>query len=465
MQQVLFYLPLTDGVVPPNGVPVYGFGAMLFLTFILVAMVWGPRRCETIGLPRERLQDLAIVLFLTGIAGARLLYMLQYHRQFSWNQPTRLISEFFQIWNGGIVFYGSLVGGLLGYLVFYRVVLRKLGISTRQLADAIAPLLALGLAIGRIGCYLNGCCWGQPVCLECQPAPLVETAPILGQFPLLPAHARDQVTRPPRPDDRLPHIRGLQTTTGFSLQPRQAIGEGDPRSVIAGVEPGSAAAVAGLVPGDKIIQVQGQANHILVELTGSPEQVDSASQQLAKEGGVIVRTERLSHGAVSTLVAFATVAEYQSAVQTWRNRSPQGLTLSVQDTLWELARDWPRGVNRLSLVVERGQEEVPVVFTPRTVPFYPTQLYETISMLLLIGLLLSFQPYRRHDGQVMVLFLLGYAVHRFFNESIRIEPTYAMGLTLSQWISLLIVVLAIGLEVMLRLTLPRRGTASATLTD
>jgi prolipoprotein diacylglyceryltransferase len=115
--------------------------------------------------------------------------------------------------------------------------------------------------------------------------------------------------------------------------------------------------------------------------------------------------------------------------------------------------------------VERGQEEVPVVFTPRTVPFYPAQLYETISMLVLIGLLLSFQPYRRHDGQVMVLFLLGYAVHRFFNESIRIEPTYAMGLTLSQWISLLIVVLAIGLEVMLRLTLPRRGTASATLTD
>ena len=464
MQQVLFYLPFTDGLFPPNGVPVYGFGAMLFFTFVLIAMVWGPRRCERIGLPRDRLQDLAIVLFLTGIAGARCLYMLQYHKQFSWDQPTRLIGEFFQIWNGGIVFYGSLAGGVLGYIVFYRIVLKKLGISNWQLADAIAPLIAVGLAIGRIGCYLNGCCWGQPVCQECQPAPLVHVAPIVGQFPLLPAHARDQVTRPARPDDRLPHIRGLQTSTGFSLQPRRALGQGDPRSVVAGVEPGSAAAEAGLQPGDKVVQVQGEANQILVEVVGSSEQVTSARQKMIAAGGAVLRTESLGKAVESTLIAFPTVEAYHSGVTPFLERGIQAPTMYVHDTLWELARDWPRGVNQLSLVVERNGQDVALVFTPRTVPFYPTQLYETISMLLLIGLLLSFQPFRRHDGQVMVLFLLGYAVHRFFNESIRIEPTYALGLTLSQWISLLMIALAIGLEWILRWTQPRRDISTAPLT-
>jgi prolipoprotein diacylglyceryltransferase len=92
--------------------------------------------------------------------------------------------------------------------------------------------------------------------------------------------------------------------------------------------------------------------------------------------------------------------------------------------------------------------------------FYPTQLYETVSMVLLVFLLVAFQPFRRHDGQVLVLLMVGYAAHRFLNEAIRIEPTYTIsgidfGLTLSQWISVLILLAAIGLEIYLRLTRPK----------
>ena len=416
MQQVLFRIPFTDGWFPPNGVPVYGFGAMLFLTFVVIAMIWGPRRCEKVGMPRERVQDLAITLFLAGIAGARLLYMVQYRDQFAWDNPARLVGQFFQIWNGGIVFYGSLAGGLLGYIVFHRLVLRKFGISVWKMCDAVAPLIAVGLAIGRLGCYLNGCCWGQPVCVECQPVPLSEVAPGLGQFPLLPAHSRHQVTTPARAADRLPQIHGLQTSAGFSIAPRVPVGDADPRSVVAAVEPGSAAAAAGLSPGDRVVGVNGGPNLITVEV------------------GADVRT-------------FATLEEYRAA------DLPPGAT--AHDTLWELGRDWPRGVNELSLVVDRGGTEVALAFVPRTVAFYPTQLYETVSMVLLIGLLLSFQPFRRHDGQVMVLFMLGYAAHRFFNEAIRIEPTYALGLTLSQWISIGMAVGAVVLELFLRATRPR----------
>src|SRR5207245_2884095 len=97
-----------------------------------------------------------------------------------------------------------------------------------------------------------------------------------------------------------------------------------------------------------------------------------------------------------------------------------------------------------------------MTFEPRTVGLYPTQLYETISMVLLILVLLAFHPLRRHDGEVMVLLMVGYALHRFINESIRVEPTYAMGLTLSQWGSVVILAAAVGLEILLWRIMPSR---------
>lgn len=379
MQQVLFYLPFTQGWFGmPDGIPLYGFGAMLFLCFVLTAMIWGPRRSVKIGLPKEKLQDLAIIIFLTGIAGARIFYMVQYPKEF---EGRNKFFAFFEIWNGGIVFYGSAIGAVLGFLLFHRFVLKKLRVSTWKLADAVAPLIALGLAIGRIGCYLNGCCWGQVACEECQPVPL--SMPALGQFPIMSAHFRDQLVRPASATDRLPHIRGLQTSTGFSVRPYE------PVSVVAAVEPGSAAAAAGLMPGDRIITVDGVENAPI---------------------------------------------------------GPGG------DTLDKLIQEWPRGKQRLDLVVDRGGTQVPISFTPRTVTFFPTQLYETISMVLLILVLLAFQPFRRHDGQVMVVLMVGYAIHRFFNEAIRIEPTYFGGLTASQWISVFIILAAAGLELFLRKT-------------
>jgi prolipoprotein diacylglyceryltransferase len=450
MQQILFHIPLTSGLLSglPEGIPIYGFGAMLFLTFVLTALVWGPRRVVKVGMPKEKLQDLAIVLFLTGIAGARLVYMIQYYdRDFPDKSAFGLFKSFFQIWNGGIVFYGSIFGGIAGYIVFYRLVLRKFSISTWKLADAVAPLIALGLAVGRIGCYLNGCCWGQVACPECQVVPL---SPALGEFPLLPAHARDQVVRPASREDRLPFVRGLQTSTGFSIPPRDLAGRSDPRTVILAVEPGSAAAKAGLQPGDRVVEVNGQPNQIVLELSGSTSESLGRAMVAVKAAGGIVE----SHGAAEegVTIARASFSSDQAHRQAVAAAATAGVTAFTHDTFWELAREWPRGQNQLKLVVERNGERIPLTFTPRTVTFYATQLYETISMVLLILLLLAFQPFRRHDGQVMVLLMLGYAAHRFLNEAIRIEPTYAMGLTLSQWISVGIALAAAGLELFLRQT-------------
>src|SRR5262249_24591022 len=137
-----------------------GFGAMLFITVILV-LVWGTPRAKKVGMPATRFQDFVIVLLISGIIGARILYMIQYANQFPNQSILGVLGSVFKIWEGGIVFYGSALGGVIGYGLFYWFVMRKLNISGWQLADAVAPLLAMGLAIGRIGCYLNGCCWGQ----------------------------------------------------------------------------------------------------------------------------------------------------------------------------------------------------------------------------------------------------------------------------------------------------------------
>lgn len=461
MFQVLFHIPFTEAWFPPYGFPVHSFGAMLFMIFVVLTMVWGPKRAEAIGLPSDKLMDMSIVMFITGIAGARLVYMIQYSDQFPDKSPIGLVTSFFQLNKGGIVLYGSIVGGFLGFLAFYRLILRPLNISGWQVADVVAPLLALGIAMGRIGCLLNGCCWGQAVCEECQPVPISAR---LGEFPLLPAHSRDQVCRPGLPNrdgegrkERLPWVRGLQTSTGFSIPVETRVGV-DPRTVVA-VEPQSAAAKAGLQPGDLITQANGEPNRIRLMLIGSEAEIQAVSAGLPKVRFEFEEDSR--QGGTETVFAdFDTAEQYYQALEV-ASRLPQVRAYAF-DTLWGQVRDWQddrRGINSLALTVLRNGEEVELKFVPRTVPFYPTQVYETVSMLLLVLLLVAYQPFRRHDGQVMVLWMIGYAAHRFLNEAIRIEPVYQLGpvgvLTLSQWVSVGIFLAAILLELYLRYTMPR----------
>jgi prolipoprotein diacylglyceryltransferase len=106
MQQVLFTIPFFKESFPPDGLPVYGFGAMLFITFVAVTL-WGTRRAKAVGMPGERFQDMVIWLFVTGIIGARVLYMIQYANHFPDQSIAGLLGAFFKIWEGGIVFYGS----------------------------------------------------------------------------------------------------------------------------------------------------------------------------------------------------------------------------------------------------------------------------------------------------------------------------------------------------------------------
>jgi len=441
MQQVLFNIPFLRGwwIIPPEGIPVSGFGAMLFLTFIACTF-WAMRRGKRVGIAPEKVQDMVIWLFLTGIIGARILYMIQYSNQFPDKSLAALAGSFFQIWKGGIIFYGSALGGAIGYGLFYWYVLRKMNVSGWQLADAMAPVLALGLAIGRIGCYLNGCCWGQVAVEQVCPVPLGGA-----HFPLLPSHARDQMVRE----------TALQSSAGFTIAPRdRGATAADPRSIVQYVEKDSPAEKVGLLPGDRIIQVNGKPNAIVVEVLGNADKAARALDELRKQPGASPESGEKS-------ASFDDPKDYTAAVM-HVDRPDAGITIVDSDSLGELIREWPRGQHELQLTVLREGKVVNISpFVPRTISLYPTQLYETVSMVLVIFVLIAYYPFRRHDGQLMVLCMMGYSIHRFINESLRIEPAVGMGLTLSQWGSVIIFAAALGMELYLRRVMPSRWAAAA----
>jgi len=99
----------------------------------------------------KHISDMLIVAMISGVVGARILYIIQFRENFAnfW--------DIFKIWQGGLVFYGGLVAATIALMVFiYR---RKLPLP--KMADVVGPPVALGLVFGRIGCFLYGCCYGR----------------------------------------------------------------------------------------------------------------------------------------------------------------------------------------------------------------------------------------------------------------------------------------------------------------
>jgi len=130
----------------------HSFGLMVMLGF--VAGTWlAARLARERGLPEETFLDGAVLFLFSSIAGARLLYVA-----LNWNEFSRHLGDVAALWQGGMSFHGGAFGGVLAGVLYARA--RRLPVLA--LADAAAPALALGYAVGRLGCLLNGCCYGGP---------------------------------------------------------------------------------------------------------------------------------------------------------------------------------------------------------------------------------------------------------------------------------------------------------------
>ena len=154
MRPELLTLPIIDW-------PVKSYGAMLTVGF-LTAVWLSIKRAERLKMDPDIVLNISMVCLACGVVFARVFYVVHYWSASFKDQPSPIMAAL-NFTSGGLEFYGGLIGaivGAVGYMAIKRV-------SIRMYTDLLAPAAAWGLAFGRVGCLLNGCCWGG-ICVDPQ---------------------------------------------------------------------------------------------------------------------------------------------------------------------------------------------------------------------------------------------------------------------------------------------------------
>lgn len=133
-----------------NSLNVYSYGFMVAMGFI-VAVFLMCRSAGRFNLDKDRIMDLSIIVLVAGVIGARTLYIILNPKYFIANPL-----EIPMLAKGGLVWYGGFLTALFAMMIYVR---RK-GYGFFEVADFFVPYLALAQAFGRMGCFLNGCCYG-----------------------------------------------------------------------------------------------------------------------------------------------------------------------------------------------------------------------------------------------------------------------------------------------------------------
>lgn len=345
-----------------DGLPIRGYGTML-LVAVLAGIALTLYRAKRVGLNPEVILSLGTWLFIWGILGARVFYIIEYWPRF---QKATLAETFFAMINltqGGLVVYGSMLAGgaaLIAYI--YKHKLPGLALS-----DLIAPGVVLGVGLGRLGCFLNGCCYGG-----------LSDLPWAVQFP----------PETPAFVDQVEH--GTLYVHGLVFE-----GSGTAPPVIARVEPDSAAERAGLAAGQRVVAVDGAPTSTVVQAQGRLLAIWGAGKE----------------------VKIATAGD-------------------------PVAKSW----------------KIRATAVPRSRPVHPAQLYSFFDALLLCGLLLLYEPYKRRDGELTALVLTLHPISRFLLEIIRVDesPVFGTGMSISQNISIAIFAAGVGLWIYLLWQRPKR---------
>ncbi|MCA9508915.1 MAG: prolipoprotein diacylglyceryl transferase [Myxococcales bacterium] len=174
----LFRIPFLD-------LPVHTYGALYVLG--LIAGTFVAYRQALLGKKYHNdIVDYAFWALVGALLGARVLFIIVESHYYFVEQPfTEIpalgisIPTIFALWKGGFVFWGGAVGGALALVIFCKK--RKLPMA--EMADFCAPGLAIGHAIGRLGCVAGGCCFGNPVYHLDQAGNVIADVPFALAFP------------------------------------------------------------------------------------------------------------------------------------------------------------------------------------------------------------------------------------------------------------------------------------------
>ena len=136
--------------IGPVTLHTYGlFVALGFIAGILTAVKLG----KSAGINSNSVMDMGFIIILCGLIGSRIVYIII---NFSYYVSNPL--DMIKLWQGGLVFSGGLVAVIIAMIIYTKY--HKYNIWT--IGDIWAPAAAIGQAIGRIGCFCAGCCYGRP---------------------------------------------------------------------------------------------------------------------------------------------------------------------------------------------------------------------------------------------------------------------------------------------------------------
>ncbi len=390
MYPELFTLPIF-GIT----VKTYGFCLMVgFLSAVWLAM----RRGARVKVDPDRVLDLSFLALVFGVGGARLFYVIHYWKTDFAEAPNALLA-IIDIRQGGLEFLGGFLGAIAAIIIY--LTLKKQ--SIRLYLDILAPSLMWGLAIGRIGCFFNGCCFGG-LCVT--PGHQAKYAWAV-QFPYgSPAQMRQWEDRQVTIPAELINTAALQpyplqaSTLNLSVETREG-------------------------PQRRVEELETALAKAKENAPGSPE-VRALESKLQAAEAVLTKV-RTKHR----------LADLDRAQKFPSRRNPERKT-SVSE-LQQLAAQC------------------------RSLPVHPAQLYAAINAFLLSGLLTAVFYRRKRHGVVIGLVIVLYSITRVLLELIRTDnPHDVAGLTISQFVSVAMFVCGVVYLIVLYKMLPERSPRAAT---
>lgn len=363
--------------VPILGWPIRGYGFMMFLGFL--AAIWlAARRAQKVKADPDVILNVGFIALIGGVVGARLFFVIHYWEKAFATHPNPWLAAV-DITKGGMEFYG----GFLLVVVLIVGYLKLKHLSIRLYTDIMAPSLMLGLAFGRMGCFLNGCCWGA-LCVNEQgekALPWAVTFPY-GSWACTQQWSFRELTLPAE----LLYVSEL----------------GDVRPVL---RDNLSMSIEELLGPQKAVQSAAEALAAAREAGASQEEIDRLSKALSR------------------------------AQQRFANHRAMVADLAQSTGLF--SPDY--GAGEKPTVGELQQIAAGI----RSLPVHPAQLYSVVNALLLSLLLSAIFAVRKRHGILPPIMFILYSVSRSVLEMLRVDnPLDSAGLTVSQFISVLTVVIS-----------------------
>lgn len=377
----------------PGGFNVKTYGFCLMIGFL--SAVWlAMRRAVRVKADPDRVLDISFLCLLFGVGGARAFYVIHYWTPQFADASNRFLAVI-DITEGGLEFLGGFIGATVATLVYCY--LKKQ--SLRLYLDIMAPGAMWGLAFGRLGCFFNGCCFGGVCEMPHTHEARYEWAV---RFPFAsPAHWEEWQER------QLTVPAELITTSKGVFKPWLV-----PDSLLSM----SVEKREGMVR--NVNDLKDALERAKAQAPGSPE--------TAKIEASFAAAVKKAEAHKQELASLINAQKFPSRIEPSRRTS----------------------VSELEQLASKYQ----------SLAVHPTQLYAAINAILLSALLSALFYVRKRHGVVIVMLLILYPIQRTIEELIRVDnPHDVVGLTISQFVGLMLFLAGIAALILLYKKLPERS--------